>query len=80
MSRDTKPPPPGGLDIKALLSVALEQKPKDDLQDRVMSRVAAVTTAIEFARLITVAPVQWIIDGHLRGEAPEEDDDDDTSD
>ncbi len=54
--------PPAGLDIKALLSVALEQKPKDDFQDRVMSRVAAVTTAIEFARLVTVAPVQWIID------------------
>ena len=60
---------PAAIDIKALLSVALEQRPRDDVQERVMSRVAAVTTAMEFARLIFVAPFQWIVDEHLRGDA-----------
>lgn len=62
------------LDIRALLRVALEQVPRDDVQERVMSRVAAATTAMEFARLIFVAPVQWIVDDHLRGPQPEGDD------
>lgn len=60
---------PAGLDIKALLSVALEQKPKSDVEDRVVTRVATVTTATEFARLVFVAPFQWLLDDHLRGPA-----------
>lgn len=69
-------PTPAALDIKALLRVALEQGPRDDVQERVMNRVAAATTVMEFARLIFVAPVQWILDDHLRGPASEEAGDD----
>jgi hypothetical protein len=58
-----------GVDIKALLRVALEQGPRDDVQDRVLGRMVTMTTVMEFARLIFVAPVQWIIDEHLRGPA-----------
>ncbi len=50
------------LDIKALLRVALDRGPRDDVQQRVMDRVAAATTAAEFARLIFVAPWRWIVD------------------
>lgn len=64
-------PPAAALDIQALLRVALEQGPKDDVQERVMTRVAAATTVMEFARLLFVAPVQWIFD------APREEADDD---
>lgn len=69
-------PTPAALDIKALLSVALEQGPRDDVQERVMNRMAAATTVMELARLIFVAPVQWIFDDHLRRADPEEADDD----
>lgn len=67
----------GAIDIKALLSVALEQRPRDDVQERVMNRVAVVTTAMELARLVFVAPFQWIVDEHLRGGADAEEGDDD---
>lgn len=49
------------LDIKTLLSVALDQRPKDDLQERVMDRLAAITTVIELARLIFIAPVDRLL-------------------
>ena len=58
-----------GVDIQALLRVALEQGPRDDVQERVLGRMVTMTTVMEFARLIFVAPVQWIIDEHLRGPA-----------
>lgn len=58
-----------GVDIKALLRVALDQGPRDDVQERVLDRMVTMTTIMEFARLIFVAPVQWIIDEHLRGPA-----------
>ena len=58
-----------GVDIKALLRVALDQGPRDDVQERVLGRMVTMTTIMEFARLIFVAPVQWIIDEHLRGPA-----------
>lgn len=57
----------GGLDIQALLRVALEQGPRDDVQARVMDRMVTMTTVMEFARLVFVAPVQWILDDHLWG-------------
>lgn len=57
------------VDIKALLRVALDQGPRDDVQERVLGRMVTMTTIMEFARLIFVAPVQWIIDEHLRGPA-----------
>jgi hypothetical protein len=62
------------LDIKALLSVALDQRPKDDLQERVMDRIAAITTAIELARLVFIAPVDWLI--HPVNAEPRSGDDD----
>ncbi len=68
---------PGGLDIKALLSVALEQKPKNDVEERVMTRVATVTTAMEFARLLLVAPFDWLVEDNLRGSDADDNDDDD---
>ncbi|MBK8263399.1 MAG: hypothetical protein IPK80_18890 [Nannocystis sp.] len=62
------------LDIKALLSVALDQRPKDDLQERVMDRIAAITTAIELARLVFIAPVDWLL--HPNHADPRSGDDD----
>ncbi|MCB9701851.1 MAG: hypothetical protein H6711_08165 [Myxococcales bacterium] len=61
MDRGARPGGTSPLDIKALLSVALEQRPRDDVQDRVMQRVALMATATEFARLIFVAPVQGLL-------------------
>jgi len=49
------------LDIKALLQVALDQRPRDDIAERVMDRVAAMDTMVELARLIGVAPLHWLI-------------------
>lgn len=69
-------PTPAALDIKALLQVALDRGPRDDVQERVMDRVATAATVMEFARLLFVAPVQWILDDHLRGPADEEAEDD----
>lgn len=66
-------PAPAALDIQALLRVALEQGPRDDVQDRVLDRVAVTTTLAELARLIFIAPVEWILDD-LRG-APDADPD-----
>ena len=76
--RDDRPgaSAPAGLDIKALLSVALEQKPKNDVEERVMTRVATVTTAMEFARLLLVAPFDWLVEDNLRGLDDDDDDDD----
>ena len=68
MGEDRKNPAlRGGLDIQALLRVALEHGPRDDVQARVMDRMVTMTTVMEFARLVFVAPVQWIFDEHLRG-------------
>ncbi|HFE45403.1 MAG TPA: hypothetical protein ENJ18_07895 [Nannocystis exedens] len=52
---------PATLDIKALLSVALGQQPRGAVQERVMNRVAFVTTATEFVRLLCFAPVHWLV-------------------
>lgn len=67
MSEPRRGAPPA-LDIKALLRVALDRGPRDDVQQRVMDRVAAATTAAEFARLILVAPWHWLVEAR----APEE--------
>jgi hypothetical protein len=47
---------PGDIDISALLAAAFDEKPSDDMPDRVTARLALVTTMIEFARLFTLAP------------------------
>lgn len=74
---------PATLDIKALLSVALGQQPRGIVQERVMNRVAVVTTATEFARLLFFAPVHWLV-AERECEAEDGDDggrdDDNTSD
>lgn len=59
---------PAGLDIGALLRVALEQGPRDELQDRVMDRMAVSATVMEFARLVFVAPVHWLFAGEEAGD------------
>lgn len=60
-------------DIRALLLIALDEKPPDNLPDKVMARVALLTTAVEFGRLLTAAPLEML--GQLL--APKEGDDDD---
>ena len=45
-----------------LLSAALEQQPRDDLSERVMSRVALMDTVVEFVRLVGSAPFHWLAD------------------
>lgn len=61
------------VDIRALLLIALDEKPPDNLPDKVMARVALLTTAVEFGRLLTAAPLEML--GQLLG--PKETDDDD---
>lgn len=60
------------LDIKALLSVALEQQPRDDVSERVMNRVALMDTLMEFARLIATAPLQGLV-SHQHSDEDEDD-------
>ncbi|MET0793862.1 MAG: hypothetical protein ABW061_20250 [Polyangiaceae bacterium] len=51
---------PPRIDIRALLLIALDEKPPPGLPDRVMARVAALTTMVEFARMLGAAPIDWI--------------------
>jgi hypothetical protein len=51
---------PPRIDIRALLLIALDEKPPPGLPDRVMARVAALTTIVEFARMLGAAPIDWI--------------------
>jgi hypothetical protein len=48
------------IDIRALLLIALDEKPPANLPDRVMARVAMLTTILEFGRLLGQAPIDWI--------------------
>jgi hypothetical protein len=61
-------------DIRALLLIALDEKPPDNLPDKVMARIALLTTAVEFGRLLTAAPLEMI--GQLLGPKERDDDDD----
>ena len=45
-------------DIRALLLIALDEKPPDNLPDRVMARVAMLTTVVELGRLLGAAPLE----------------------
>lgn len=62
------PAGPAALDIGALLRVALEQGPRDEVQDRVLDRMALSATWMEFARLVFVAPVHWLLAGEEGGD------------
>jgi hypothetical protein len=55
-----EPQSPAQLDIRALLLLALDDKPPDGLPDRVMARLALLTTVVEFGRLLTAAPLDWL--------------------
>lgn len=63
---------PPRVDIRALLLIALDEKPPPNLPDRVMARVAALTTMVEFARMLGAAPFDWILQ---RTEKSDSDDD-----
>ena len=65
-------------DIRALLLIALDEKPPDNLPDKVMARIALLTTAVEFGRLLTAAPLEMI--GQLLGSKESDDDDDGSTD
>lgn len=60
------------VDIRALLLIALDDKPPDNLPDRVMARVAMLMTVVEFGRLLSAAPLEWL----SQAMAPKEEDDD----
>jgi hypothetical protein len=51
---------PPRIDIRALLLIALDEKPPPGLPDKVMARVAMLTTIVEFARMIGAAPLDWL--------------------
>ena len=51
---------PPRIDIRALLLIALDEKPPPGLPERVMARVAALTTIVEFARMLGAAPFDWL--------------------
>jgi len=48
------------MDIRALLLIALDEKPPDNLPDRVMARVAMLMTMVEFGRLLSAAPLELL--------------------
>lgn len=52
--------PQSPIDIRALLLIALDEKPPANLPDRVMARVAMLTTIVEFVRLLGAAPLSWL--------------------
>ncbi|MGC4091893.1 MAG: hypothetical protein QM756_29230 [Polyangiaceae bacterium] len=56
------------IDIRALLLIALDDKPPDNLPDRVMARVALLTTVLEFGRLLTAAPIDALSRGRGGGD------------
>jgi len=59
------------IDIRALLLIALDEKPPDNLPDRVMARVAMLTTVLEFGRLLGAAPFDWLT--HREGSDSDDD-------
>lgn len=59
------------IDIRALLLIALDDRPPDNLPDRVMARVAMLMTVLEFGRLVGAAPLEWLSEAV----GPNEDDD-----
>lgn len=65
-------------DIRALLLIALDEKPPDNLPERVMARVAMLTTVVELGRLIGAAPLEAL--GDLLGRKEDDDGDDGSSD
>jgi hypothetical protein len=65
------------LDISRLLAVALEVDPPKDLTKNVMRRLAGVTTALEFGRLVGVAPISRLIHDEIDPDDDEIDLDDD---
>lgn len=60
-------------DIRALLLIALDDKPPDNLPDRVMARVAMLMTVVEFGRLLSAAPLEWLSQA-MRPKGEEDDD------
>jgi len=60
------------LDIASLLRLALSDPAPRGMEKRVMDRLTSVKTAVEFGRLLGVAPIEW-----LRGDGPNDDEEDD---
>jgi hypothetical protein len=58
--------PQSPIDIRALLLIALDEKPPANLPDRVMARVAMLTTVVEFVRLLGAAPFSWLTERRER--------------
>ncbi|WP_146155420.1 hypothetical protein [Enhygromyxa salina] len=63
-----------------MLSVALEQQPHEDFSERVMDRVAAVATVMEFALLLGAAPLSWVTSAQGANDEEDRNDDDDDDD
>ena len=54
------------IDIKELLRVAFDDvKPSIDMTEAVLSRLAAITTVIEFGRLVGIAPIDPFLHNQL---------------
>jgi len=56
--------------------IALDEKPPEGLPDRVMARIAMLTTIVEFGRLLGAAPLEFL---NAARQGKVEDDDDDGS-
>ena len=55
MERSNDAPAGPRLDIRALLALAMDEQPPENLPERVMARLALLTTALEFGRLFGAA-------------------------
>jgi hypothetical protein len=68
------------IDIRALLLLALDDKPPENLPDRVLARIALLTTIVEFGRLLTAAPLDWLNAPEPQAASDDRKDDDDDDD
>lgn len=60
------------LDIRALLALAMDERPPENLPERVMARLALLTTTLEFGRMFGAA-----LEGMAEAVRPTEKDQDD---
>jgi len=61
------------IDIRTLLLIALDEQPPANLPERVLARVALLTTVVEFGRLLAAAPFDWLTQRRGGGEGSDDD-------
>lgn len=50
------------VDIQSLLAAAFERKPSNVMSERIVRRVALMTTISEFTQMLVSSPLHWLRD------------------